>query len=173
MDTRDTASFLRYYDDVRRRTRAAAVCIPEDRLEWSPGWDRFSPGDLVRHIAASERWMWGENVRGQPSRYPGHGTDLAEGKAAVLAYLDAMQDATARIIEGLSPEQLESRVATVGGVEIRVWKWLRLMVEHQVHHRGQLYSLLGEMHVDTPSLFGLTEPEVKARSQAWDRGQVD
>jgi uncharacterized damage-inducible protein DinB len=46
------------------------------------------------------------------------------------------------------------------------------MVEHQVHHRGQLYSILGGMRVETPSLFGLTEPEVKARSQLQDRGQA-
>ena len=90
MEIRDTASFLKYYDSVRRRTRAVAECMPQDRLEWSPGEGRFSPGDLVRHIAATERWMWGENVRGRPSRYPGHGSDLAAGKPAVLEYLDSM-----------------------------------------------------------------------------------
>ena len=151
---------------MRRRTRAVAACVPESRLEWSLGEGRFSPGDLVRHIAAAERWMWGENVRGLPSRYPGHGIDLAEGKTAVLAYLDSMQDETAQIIGGLTSDQLESKVETVGGVEIRAWKWLRLMIEHEVHHRGQLYEVLGEMGVRTPSLYGLTEPEVKARSQA-------
>ncbi|MCH7532273.1 MAG: DinB family protein [Gemmatimonadetes bacterium] len=130
----------------------------------SPGDGRFSPGDLGRHIAATERWMWGENVLGLPSRYPGHGSDLAEGRPAVLEYLDSMQDATARIVAGLSSDQLESKVATVGGVEMRVWEWLRLMIEHQIHHRGQLYAVLGEMGVETPPLYGLTEPEVKARS---------
>lgn len=108
--------------------------------------------------------MWGENVLGLPSRYPGHGSDLAEGRPAVLEYLDSMQDATARIVAGLSSDQLESKVATVGGVEMRVWEWLRLMIEHQIHHRGQLYAVLGEMGVETPPLYGLTEPEVKARS---------
>ena len=166
MEIRDTASFLKYYDSVRRRTRAVAECMPQDRLEWSPGEGRFSPGDFVRHIAATERWMWGENVRGRPSRYPGHGSDLAAGKPAVLEYLDSMQDATARIVAGLERDELESKVETVGGVEIRVWKWLRLMIEHQIHHRGQLYGVLGEMGIRTPPLYGLTESEVKARSQA-------
>ncbi len=165
MEIRDAASFLKYYESVRRRTRAVAACVPEDRLEWSPGDGRFSAADLVRHIAATERWMWAENVLGLPSRYPGHGRDLAEGKSAVLAYLDTMQDATARIVGGLSSDQLEAKVATVGGVEMRVWKWLRLMIEHQIHHRGQLYSVLGEMGIETPPLYGLTEPEVKARSE--------
>ena len=120
MEIQDTASFLKYYESVRRRTRAVAACVPDDRLEWSPADGRFSPGDLLRHIAATERWMWGENVLGLPSRYPGHGRDLAEGKTAVLEYLDSMQDATARIVARLDSDQLEAKVATVGGAEMRV-----------------------------------------------------
>jgi|TARA_B100000809_G_scaffold179891_1_gene177508 uncharacterized damage-inducible protein DinB len=165
VEIRDTASFLKYYESVRRRTRAVAACVPEDRVEWSPGDGRFSPGDLLRHIAATERWIWAENVLGLPSRYAGHGSDLAEGKSGVLDYLHSMQDETARIIAGLSNDQLKAKVATVGGVEMRAWKWLRLMIEHEIHHRGQLYSVLGQMGVATPPLYGLTEPEVEALSE--------
>ncbi len=42
------------------------------------------------------------------------------------------------------------------------------MVEHEIHHRGQLYELLGQLGVDAPSLYGLTEPEVRARSEPTD-----
>ena len=71
--------FSKYYESIRKRTRSVATCIPEERI---------TPGDLVRHIAAAERWAWAENVKGRPSRYPGHGPELAEGKAAVLEYLN-------------------------------------------------------------------------------------
>jgi uncharacterized damage-inducible protein DinB len=40
------------------------------------------------------------------------------------------------------------------------------MVEHEVHHRGQLYLYLGMLGVPTPPLYGLTSEEVKARSGA-------
>ena len=83
----------------------------------------------------------------------------------VLDYLHSMQDETARIIAGLSNDQLKAKVATVGGVEMRAWKWLRLMIEHEIHHRGQLYSVLGQMGVATLPLYGLTEPEVEALSE--------
>ena len=65
----------------------------------------------------------------------------------------------------LTPDDLQARCMTVGGIEMRVWKWLRLMIEHQIHHRGQLYETLGRLGVATPPLYGLTEPEVKARSE--------
>jgi uncharacterized damage-inducible protein DinB len=40
------------------------------------------------------------------------------------------------------------------------------MIEHEVHHRGQIYLILGLLGVTTPPLYGLTEPQVRARSIA-------
>lgn len=157
--------FLTYLESVRRRTRTLADYIPGDRVEWSPSEGRFTPGDLVRHIAGAERWMWAENAQGLPSRYPGHGAELANGKTGILEYMDRLHSESVGIFKALTPEQLESRCSTVGGIEMRVWKWMRLMVEHEIHHRGQLYEVLGQMGVETPPLYGLTEPEVKDRSE--------
>lgn len=160
----DVRSLLARYASVRSRTRAVADCIPENDLERSPAPGRFTPGDLVRHVAATERWMWGENVRLRPSRYAGHGRDLAEGKGAVLRYLDRMQDETAEIIGSLTDDDLSRRCATVAGAEIEVVRWIVLMFEHEIHHRGQLYQILGEWGIRTPPLYGLREREVRARS---------
>lgn len=165
MNGADVGAFLAWFEGVRRRTRALAEVVPEERLEWAPVPGRFSPGDILRHIAATERWMWAENARLLPSRYPGHGRDLAEGKQGVLDYMDSRHQETVEILRVLEPRDLEAKCATVGGVEITVWKWLRLMVEHEIHHRGQLYELLGQLGVDVPPVYGLTEPQVKERSE--------
>jgi uncharacterized damage-inducible protein DinB len=161
----EAASFVDWMTGVRRRTRALAEAVPTDRMEWTPAPGRFSPGDILRHIAATERWMWAENLQGLPSRYPGHGTGLADGKENVLAYLDAMRAETEDIIRGLTPADLRRKCTTVGGVEIKAWKWLRLMIEHEIHHRGQLYQMMGALGVEVPPLYGLTEPEVRERSE--------
>lgn len=156
--------FLAYLVSVRRRTRALADYIPGNRVEHAVVDGRFTPGDLVRHIAGAERWMWAENAQLLPSRYPGHGVELASGKTGVLDYMDRLHRETVGILSKVTPERLQERCLTVGGVEMRVWKWLRLMVEHEIHHRGQLYEVLGQIGVETPPLYGLTEPEVLARS---------
>ena len=165
MEIHTIEPFLSYLESVRRRTRALADCIPPDRMEWSPGPGRFTPGDLIRHIAGTERWMWAENARLRPSRYPGHGAELARGKEAVLAYMDRLHGEAVDILRALEPVDLEARCTTVGGAEMRVWKWLRLMVEHEIHHRGQLYELLARLDVETPPLYGLTEAQVRERSR--------
>jgi uncharacterized damage-inducible protein DinB len=38
------------------------------------------------------------------------------------------------------------------------------MVEHESHHRGQIYLMLGMLGVKTTPLFGLTAEEVQARA---------
>jgi uncharacterized damage-inducible protein DinB len=168
MEIRDAESFVRYFDRVRERTRRVIDCIPEDRVEWTHREGSFTLGDLVRHLAAAERYMWAENVQGRPSRYPGCGPELAEGLDGVTAFLDRMHAEARAVFSNLTPEDLERRCPTPGGITIPAWKWLRAMVEHEIHHRGQLYTMLGILGVETPSLYGLTERQVFENSEPFD-----
>jgi len=164
MEIRSIKPFLDYWDSFRGRTRRVVTCIPPDRIEWTHRVGAFTLGDLVRHLAAIERWMFAENVSGRVSRYPGCGRELADGYDAVLAYFDRL-DAEARAIFGaLSDDDLQRKCQTPAGIAMTTWKWLRAMVEHEAHHRGQIYLMLGMLGVSTPPLYGLTSEEVLARS---------
>ncbi|MFL5386369.1 MAG: DinB family protein [Longimicrobiaceae bacterium] len=156
--------FLGYFEGIRGRTRRVVECIPPEHIEWAPREGAFTFGDIVRHLAAIERWMFAENACGRPSRYPGHGRELADGRDAVLAYLDRMHAEAAELLRTLTPEELRGPATTPGGATMAAWKWLRAMVEHEVHHRGQIYLMLNLLRVPTPPLYGLTEEEVHARS---------
>ena len=164
MDILNAGAFAEYWANVRGRTRRVAILIPPEQLEWTPAPGKWSPGDIVRHLAGIERDMYAENVQGRPSRYPGHGPELARGLDAVLAYSDRKHAEALAIFGALTPQQLESKCNTPAGTPITTKKWLRAMVEHEAHHRGQLYFMLSLLGVATPPLFGLTEEEVRARS---------
>jgi uncharacterized damage-inducible protein DinB len=153
-------SFIEYFEGIRARTRRVVQLIPPDDLEFRPIPTSFSPGDLVRHIAGTERFMFIENVFGRPSAYPGHTSELADGFEAVMAYFDRLHADSIALLRDMKDSELTGRCRTVSGTEISVWKWLRAMVEHEVHHRGQLYLLLGIRGVSTPPLYGLTEHQV-------------
>ena len=109
--------------------------------------------------------MFAENAAGRPSRYPGHGRELADGWEAVREYLARMHAESAEIIAALTPDDLGHRVQTPAGTPITAWKWLRAMVEHETHHRGQIYLMLGMLGVATPPIYGLTSEEVRDRSE--------
>jgi len=47
---------------------------------------------------------------------------------------------------------------------MRIWKWMRAMVEHEIHHRGELYIYLNLLGIKTPPMYGLTSEEVAENS---------
>ena len=158
------AGFLEYWNKIRGRTIRVARVIPPDSIEWAPAPGRFTLGDLLRHLAAIERYMYAETVRLAASAYPGHGRELADGRDGVFAYLERMHAEATAIFAALTPERLAARCTTPGGAEIAVWKWLRSMAEHEAHHRGQIYLYLAMLGVATPPLYGLTSEQVRERS---------
>ena len=108
--------------------------------------------------------MWAENVQLKPSRYRGHGKELADGPENVLRFFDRMHGESMEIFTRLSDDDLQKKCVTPGGAPITVWKWLRAMVEHEVHHRSQIYVYLGMLGIPTPPIYGLTSEEVRERS---------
>jgi uncharacterized damage-inducible protein DinB len=153
--------FLKHFNNVRQRTRRVAECIPAERLEWAPREGMFTLGDLVRHIAVTERYIWAETVHNRPSRYVSHGPELAQGKDNVLAFLDRMHEEAVALFRSLPPDAINARCLTPAGVQLVTWKWLQMMTEHEAHHRGQIYTSLGCLGVATPSLYGLTSQDVR------------
>lgn len=163
MEIHTIGPFLEYYERVRQRTLRVIERIPPDKCDWTYKDGKFTFADLIRHVAAIERWMYAENAQLKPSRYPGHGKALADGFENVLAYMDRMHQESVDIFSRLSAEDLRKKCRTPANVEITVWKWLRAMVEHEIHHRGQIYIYLSMIDVTTSPIYGLTSEEVLER----------
>lgn len=165
METNNVREFLNYYEKVRQRTLKVIACIPPEQYDWSYGEGKFSFADIIRHLAAIERYMYGENAQLKPSRYPGHGKELADGPENVLQFFNRMHRESMDIFEHLTDADLQQKCITPVGTPITVWKWLRAMTEHEIHHRAQIYTYLGMLGITTPPIYGLTSEEVRERSQ--------
>ena len=166
MEIQAIGSFLHYFGNVRERTMRVARCIPPKKIDWTYAPGKFTLGDLLRHLAATERYMWAENVQGHPGRYTTHGKELADGFESVMALVERLHLESLEIFGRLSDEDLQKKCETPDGAPITTWTWLRLMVEHEIHHRGQLYLYLAMLDVPTPPLYGLTSEQARARGTA-------
>lgn len=157
----DLDEFLHHLERVRERTRNVAACIPAEHIEWTYKPGAFTLGDLVRHIAVTERYIWAETVHNRPSRYVAHGRDFADGRDSVLAFLDRLHEESVAQFRALTPEALMGKCTTPAGTPLTTWKWLRMMPEHEIHHRGQIYTMLGMLDVPTPPLYAMTAMQVQ------------
>ncbi|NET33237.1 MAG: DinB family protein [Cyanothece sp. SIO1E1] len=164
MEISDIQSFVKYYSRIKKRTSRLFDYIPKDKMEWTYQVGKFTIGDLIRHLANIERFMYAETVQFKESGYQGCGIEFAEGYEAVVDYYRKMHEESLAIFLSLSQEDLHKKCKTPAGTEITIWKWLRAMVEHEVHHRGQLYTYLAILGVKTPPIFGLTSEEVIDKS---------
>ncbi len=165
MEITDINTFLKYYEKIRSRTLNVIHCIPPEHIEWTYKKGKFTFGDLIRHLATIERYMYAENAQFKPSIYPGCGQELASGYEETLKYLNDMHRESMDIFSSLAVEDLNKKCVTPGGISITLWKWLRAMIEHEVHHRGQFFIYLGMLDIAVPSLYGLTSEEVLQRSK--------
>ncbi|MGA2648234.1 MAG: DinB family protein [Candidatus Sulfotelmatobacter sp.] len=161
MENSTIQSFLDYFSKIRERTLRVVACIPPDKSEWLAVANKFTLGDLARHIAATERYVFVECACGGRNRYAGCGRELAEGRDEVVRFMQRMHSESINMLAHLSDDQLQQKCQSADGTPITTWKLLRSMVEHEVHHRGELYAYLGVLGVSVPPLYGLTSEKLR------------
>jgi uncharacterized damage-inducible protein DinB len=164
MQPENLKTSLDYFDKVHQRTMRVARCAPADKLDWSFHQGAFTLGDLLRHVATMKRHMFVETYAGSDNRYTGCGKEFGAGYDEIMQLMETLQRESAEIIAAQGDAGLTRKCTTPDGASITGWKWLRSMVEHEIHHRGQIYTYLAILGVATPPLYGLTSEQVRDRS---------
>ena len=154
-------SFLDYFNKIRERTMRVVACIPPEKVEWRAVDGKFTLGDLARHIAATERNVFVECACGGRNRYAGCEREMADGLDEIVRFMERMHGESMDMLAQLSDDQLQQKCQSADGTPITTWKLLRSMVEHEVHHRGELYAYLGVLGVSVPPLYGLTSEQLR------------
>lgn len=153
----ERGDLIEYVARVHERTRDVFAAIPDRLLGWRPRPGEFTIAELAVHILNARTWN-AELVTGDASaRYGGHdpSSDLTHDSLLTLA------DSTAvRALRLISSADLDAMIPSSMG-EIEAWR--RVMgglIEHEVHHRSQLCSLLSQNGVQPPALYGLFEEQL-------------
>lgn len=166
MEINTIAPFLEYYGKIRQRTNRLIALIPPEYMDWAYKPGKFTIADQIRHIAAIERYMFAETIVGNPCTYTGCGKELADGYDQVIRYFNERHEEALAIFKNLSDTDLQRKCLTPGQAPITIWKWLRAMTEHEIHHRAQLYLYLNMLNLKTPPMFGLSSEEIIQNSQS-------
>lgn len=157
------ADFIKYFESVRRRTLNYVQSIPDDQIDWAPAPERFTCGDLVRHMASAELMFVGVAMTGKWEYQDHTATAKTSSLEGVLAYLTEIHAQAMVRLKTLLDSDLERRQPGPhsDSHSIQAWRWLMLMVEHEIHHRSELASYLTQMGQQPPQIFGLSFEEVR------------
>ena len=166
--TRESPAFWDndYWEKVRQRTMKVIACIPPDKFDWRYAEGKFSFADIIRHLATIERYMYAENVQFKPSRYPGHGPELAEGPENVMVFFNRLHQESVAIFSHLSPDDLQKKCMTPAELPLRVgsgcapWWSMKSIIDRSF---TLIWVWLG---IPTPPIYGLTWEEVREKSRA-------
>ena len=160
MEITSMQNFLNYYEKTRQQTNKVIMAIPKDKLDWSYKQGKFTFGDLIRHIAGIERYVFAEVVTGSKPKYKGCGKEIVDGYDAVLEYFHEMHKQSIELFKTVADESLKQKIKSLDGKEIELGNFLRALIVHEVHHRGALCIYLNLVGGESPPVIGLKEEQV-------------
>ncbi len=151
--------FLATLEGVRKRTLNYALEFPDDRAGWAPVEGKFTTGDLIRHLGSAEA-MFSRVIAGGPWSYDGHDQDKGATLKEALSFLDRQHQAAISTFRDLPDAVLSEKRLTLQGFEVKAGRLLFSMLEHEIHHRGQLAVYLQLAGRQPPQIYGLKVEEV-------------
>jgi uncharacterized damage-inducible protein DinB len=154
----DMASYLGFFDSVRKRTERDVAALPAGAAAWRPpaidgrvGW---SIGDIVGHIGGSRLYF--------ASAYRGEGWLAVEpeidrdDQRTWLPWLRSSAERFVALVRDTPDAWLRRKIATIDtpGLALSGWRLLMMMLEHEVHHRSQIDTYAGLEGWPVPNIFG-------------------
>jgi uncharacterized damage-inducible protein DinB len=156
-------AILQEFDNEAKTTRRVLERVPADKLEWRPHPKSMTLGVLALHVAGSPGVICGwaaedeTQLKGEPSPIP---TSTEE----ILAAHDQSVEKSKEILGSLGDEGLKKMwSAKAGGNTLMTMPKAALVraivMNHWIHHRGQLSVYLRLLDVPVPSIYGPSADE--------------
>ena len=162
----DMASYLRFFDSVRRRTERDVATLPPAAAAWRPpaagGETSWGIGQIVTHIGGSrlyfasayrgEGWIWGKA-----------GADPGDQRTW-LPWLEQSAEQFVALLRETPAAWLTRRVEMIDtpGGTLSGWRVLMMHIEHEVHHRSQIDAYAGLEGWPVPDIFNRSAESIDA-----------
>jgi uncharacterized damage-inducible protein DinB len=149
-----------------RITRSVIEAIPADKGDYRP--DEFSKGamDLAWHIVVTEMRFLEAVAAGAFDLSPRPRPETVRNSADLVAWYDQNFGSRFDTVTKLSNEQLLQIVDFRGMFQLPAVMYLNFVINHSIHHRGQLSTYLRPMGSKVPAIYGESYDSAEARKAA-------
>ena len=140
----DPAYLLARWESVRAGLLATIEKLGDDDLDFTPYTGAWSVQRLLLHIAQEEHGEFGYGIAQTLTEFPpDYPPEQYPTVAAITALLAEVHAETTRYLRALSADDLERVVVTPWGAQARLVELFDHIIEHEIHHRGELSLILG------------------------------
>jgi uncharacterized damage-inducible protein DinB len=158
-----TAAFLQEFENEAGTTRRVLERVPADKLTWKPHPKSMSLGELALHVAASPAVICGWCTEGETS-FTGEKTPAPTSAAEILAAHDKGVVTVKESLTKVGDDGMKAMwTAKAGGATLMQMPKANLVrsivLNHWIHHRGQLSVYLRLLDVPVPSIYGPSADE--------------
>jgi len=156
----DIEEFIKYFHGQRRRTQWVLDAFPPDKAGWRPWPGEMSAAEIICHVAAAHL-MYATVAAHDHWEIEDYEESAVSWERAVR-YFHRKTEAALDLLRPLSNATLkQKRHRLDNSLPTSAWRFLMLMIEHEVHHRAQLESYLMLLNVPQPRLDGLSVAAVR------------
>jgi uncharacterized damage-inducible protein DinB len=157
------AAVLQEFDSEAKTTRRVLERVPNDKLAWKPHAKSMSLGVLALHVASSPAIICGWAAEGE-THFKGQPPPSPASTEEILSAHDRSVDTSKEILGRLGDEGLTTTwTGKAGGQTIMTMPKAALVrtlvMNHLIHHRGQLSVYLRLLDVPVPPIYGPSADE--------------
>jgi uncharacterized damage-inducible protein DinB len=158
-----TQAMLQEFDNEAKTTRRVLERVPGDKLSWRPHPKSMSLGELALHVAAAPGVTVGWCAENE-TEFKGEPTPKPSSTTEILAAHDRSVTTVKDTLNRLGDQGLAGMwTAKAGGQTLMSMPKAALaraiVMNHWVHHRGQLSVYLRLLDVPVPSIYGPSADE--------------
>lgn len=144
-------NILRDWNRIHLQTVRLMALAPDDQYDWKPHDTSMTLGALLNHFSQAEAGLVEAIITGIFPRDFGNYESTGE---LIAAFNKSHDEAVARV-RAIADEAWEEKVAPFGpDRSFSRLDLLTISLEHEIHHRGQLYVYLRMLGCPVPELFG-------------------
>jgi uncharacterized damage-inducible protein DinB len=141
--------FVQNWRRIHQQTVKVMKVAPDDKYDWKTCDSAMTLGELMNHFPQAEALLAHTVINGVlPTERPAPINNTAE----LIAAFDESHEAAIAQVVALPAETLQDSISPFGNPMPRE-RLLHALLEHEIHHRGQLYTYLRILGADVPPLF--------------------
>ena len=156
------------FDHEMANTRKVLERVPDHRFDWKPHQKSWNMGALATHVATIPSWTTytidRDSLDIAPPGEPAYQSPVAASQKELLELFDKHVAAARAAIAGASDDHLMKPWSLLAGGQIlftmpRAAVIRSMVMNHGIHHRGQLCIYLRLNDIPMPGMYGPSADE--------------